>query len=63
MKTMLKGSAQFLVIPINFQDPRDGQQLLEDPEDFAASPDGWNTGSTGTSCVQWLLVIPVSRLY
>ncbi|KAL5486280.1 hypothetical protein ACEPAI_7326 [Sanghuangporus weigelae] len=39
----------FLVIPINLQDPRDGQQVIENPEDLAASPDGWNTGSTGTA--------------
>ncbi|EJC99667.1 uncharacterized protein FOMMEDRAFT_127852 [Fomitiporia mediterranea MF3/22] len=39
----------FLVVPIHEQDPRQGMEVQTNPEDTAASPDGWNTGSTGTS--------------
>lgn len=47
--TDFTADSQFLVVPINKQDPTSGQVLISDPEDTAASPDGWNTGSTGTS--------------
>ncbi|KAI5116385.1 hypothetical protein M0805_005882 [Coniferiporia weirii] len=39
----------FFVVPIHQQDPTSGMQLVEDPEDPLSSPEGWNTGSEGTS--------------
>lgn len=52
MKLLMIAFYQFLVIPVNKQDQTEGGQvLISDPEDPASSPEGWNTGSTGTSLV------------